>query len=100
MIEQLLIGLFQTAMGVTIGTYIGFKIGKKEIKRELTSFVTNELPHLLSSPKTELQIRKYAHIFFQELIETITEEEPDAEDREVRARDRKRTSARSQPRSE
>jgi len=103
MIEQFLLDLAKLIVGVCVGTYLGVKITKAEFKKEISSYLTNELPHLLASPKTELQIRKYAHIFFQELIKIITEEEkPDeqAEDRKVHEKRGPRTRARSQLGSE
>jgi len=100
MFEGFVLSLITTVVGVTCGTLIGMKIAKKEVKKEITSYLTNELPHLLRNPEIELHIRKYVNIAFQELIEIITEEEPeDAKDRKVHETDRKRTSVRSKPRS-
>lgn len=99
MIQELLIGLAQTAIGVTIGTLIGMKIAKREVKNEISSYLTNELPHLLATKEVKFRIRELAHVFFQELIDVITEEEEeDAEDTKVHEKNRKRTGVRSESR--
>lgn len=100
MIETFLLDLLKLTIGVCIGSYLGVKITKRELKGEISSYLTNELPHLLETKEVKFRIRELAHVFFQELISVITEEEKEdaKEDRKVHEKNRKRTSVRSKSR--
>lgn len=90
MITQFLLDLAKLVIGVCIGSYLGVRITKMELKKEITSYLTNELPHLMKNPNVELQIRKYAHVFFQELVKIIMEDEKDVrKNRENHQKNRK-----------
>lgn len=85
MIQEVLQSLIVTAVAVAIGSIIGSKIVKHDLKKEISGFLQNEFPHLLASPDVDFQIRKLAHIFFQEALSVILEEPEDDEEVETRA---------------
>jgi len=84
MIDQILVNLFTTLMGVTVGTYLGTKIMKHELSKEITKYLLNDLPHLLElySKDTECRRRVRAVIrsSLRELGEIIYEELKGTED--------------------
>lgn len=74
MIEQILIPIFTTVVGVAFGTYIGAKIMKKELMKQISGYIMNEVPHLLESEEFKDKARELAHVFIREVIEIVCEE--------------------------
>jgi len=73
-IEQVLANLVTMVIGVSVGTYLGAKIMKRELKKEISSYILNEIPHLLESQEFKEKARNLARIFIRELGTIIKEE--------------------------
>lgn len=74
MIEQILINLASMVFGVTVGTYLGAKIMKHELTKEVSHYIMNELPHVLGSEKFKAKMRDLARAGLRELWNIIMEE--------------------------
>ena len=74
MIEQALVNLGTMIVGVLLGTYIATKITKRELKKEITHYIINDLPHLLENERFREQARNLARVFIRELGTIIKEE--------------------------
>jgi len=74
MIEQAVINLASTLLGVTFGTYLGSKIMKRELTKELSKYLLNEIPHLLQTEEFKERARDLARVFIRELGSVIYEE--------------------------
>jgi len=57
-LEQIAINLATMVLGVTVGTYLGAKIMKHELTRELSRYIKNELPHILESEQFRVKARE------------------------------------------
>jgi len=74
MLEQVAINLATMVLGVTVGTYLGAKIMKHELTRELSRYIMNELPHVLASEQFRSKAREMARSAIRELWNIIMEE--------------------------
>ena len=74
MIEQILINLATMIVGVFSGTYLGAKIMKHELTKEVSHYIMNELPHVLASEDFKRKMRELAHSGIRELWNIIMEE--------------------------
>lgn len=74
MIEQVLVNLATMIVGVSFGTYLGAKIMKRELKKEISSYILNELPHVVESEEFRQKMREWFRGLLQELGEIIKEE--------------------------
>jgi hypothetical protein len=73
-IEQVLVNLATMIVGVSFGTYLGAKIMKRELKKEISSYILNELPHVVESEEFRQKMREWFRGLLQELGEIIKEE--------------------------
>jgi ketopantoate reductase len=74
MLEQIAINLLTMVLGVTLGTYLGAKIMKHELTKEISHYIMNELPHVLESEQFKVKARRMAHSAIRELWNIILEE--------------------------
>ena len=74
MIEQVLINLATMIVGVCFGTYLGAKIMKHELTKEVSRYIMNELPHVLASEDFNRKMRELARSGLRELWNIIMEE--------------------------
>ena len=74
MIEQILINLATMIVGVCFGTYLGAKIMKHELTREISRYIMNELPHVLASEDFKRKMRGLARSGMRELWDILMEE--------------------------
>lgn len=74
MIEQVLINLASMVFGVTVGTYLGAKIMKHELRREVSRYILNDLPHVLESPQFKAKAREMAKAAVREFWNVVMEE--------------------------
>lgn len=74
MIEQIAINLATMVVGVTVGTYLGAKIMKHELTKEISHYILNELPHLLESENFKAKMRELTRSGLRELWKIIMEE--------------------------
>jgi len=74
MIEQILINLATMIVGVCFGTYLGAKIMKHELTKEVSHYIMNELPHVLASEDFKRKMRQLARSGMRELWNIIMEE--------------------------
>jgi len=74
MIEQVLINLATMIVGVCFGTYLGAKIMKHELTKEVSRYIMNELPHVLASEDFKRKMRELARSGLRELWNIIMEE--------------------------
>jgi len=74
MIEQILINLATMIVGVCFGTYLGAKIMKHELTKEVSHYIMNELPHVLASEDFKRKMRELARSGMRELWNIIMEE--------------------------
>ena len=74
MLEQVAINLLTMVLGVTVGTYLGAKIMKHELTREISRYIMNELPHVLADEKFKAKAREMARSAIRELWNIIMEE--------------------------
>lgn len=74
MIEQVLVNFATLIASVSVGTYLGAKIMKRELKKEISSYILNEVPHLLESQEFKNETRSLARVFVRELITILSEE--------------------------
>jgi len=74
MLEQIAVNLATMVLGVTVGTYLGAKIMKHELTRELSRYIMNELPHVLENEQFRSKARKMARSAIRELWNIIMEE--------------------------
>ena len=74
MIEQILINLATMIVGVCFGTYLGAKIMKHELTKEVSHYIMNELPHVLASEDFKRKMRELARSGIRELWNIIMEE--------------------------
>jgi hypothetical protein len=74
MLEQIAINLLTMVLGVTVGTYLGAKIVKHELTREISHYIMNELPHVLESEQFKGKAREMARSAIRELWKIIMEE--------------------------
>jgi len=74
MIEQILINLATMIVGVCFGTYLGAKIMKHELTKEVSRYILNELPHVLASEDFKRKMRELARSGMRELWNIIMEE--------------------------
>jgi len=74
MIEQILINLVSMVFGVTVGTYLGAKIMKHELRKEVTRYILNDLPHVLADEKFKAKVRELTRTGIREFWNIIMEE--------------------------
>jgi hypothetical protein len=74
MIEQVLVNFATVVVGVCLGTYLGAKIMKRELKKEISSYILNELPHVVESEEFRLKMREWFKGLLQEIGTIIKEE--------------------------
>jgi len=80
-VEQVLVNLATMVVGVSLGTYLGAKIMKRELKKEISSYILNELPHVVESQEFREKMRKWFRGLLRE-IGTIIKEELGLRDRD------------------
>jgi len=73
-VEHLLLTLVVTVFGVSIGSYLGAKVMKRELKREVSAYLTNELPHLLESEEFKVRVRGWIREMVREAVAIGKEE--------------------------
>jgi len=71
---QILINFMTMLVGVSFGTYLGAKIMKHELRREITNYIMNEVPHLMASEEFKKQARELARTCIREIGTIIMEE--------------------------
>ncbi|MBS7270664.1 MAG: hypothetical protein KIH10_17735 [Candidatus Freyarchaeota archaeon] len=74
MIDQILTNVIPMIVAVSLGTYIGSKIMKRELKKEISRYLANEIPHLLENEEFKKKGRELLRVFVKELITVISEE--------------------------
>jgi hypothetical protein len=74
MIEEIVINLVSMVFGVTVGTYLGAKIMKHELRKEVTRYILNDLPHALADEKFKQKTRELTRTAIREFWNTIIEE--------------------------
>jgi len=74
MLEELLLTSAATVFAVSIGSYIGTKMIKRELKKEISTYITNELPHLLESEEVKARARGWVRGLVREAIDVGREE--------------------------
>jgi hypothetical protein len=73
-VEHVLVNLATMVVGVSLGTYLGAKIMKRELKKEISSYILNELPHVLESQEFRQKMREWFRGLLRELGTIIKEE--------------------------
>lgn len=73
-IEQFLINLVTMIVGVSIDTYLGAKIMKHELRREITRYIVNDLPHVFESEQFRSKMRGLVRSTIREFYVIIAEE--------------------------
>jgi len=61
-------------VGVCFGTYLGAKIMKHELTKEVSHYIMNELPHVLAGEDFKRKMRESARSGIRELWNIIMEE--------------------------
>jgi len=71
---EIFVDITKLMVAVTAGTYIGSRIIKHELKKEISAYIRNELPHLLEDERFKAKTRSLARAFVRELIAIVSEE--------------------------
>jgi len=71
---EVLIDVAKLMVAIFFGTYISSKIMKRELKKEISGYILNEIPHLLESQEFKDKARSLARAFVRELITIASEE--------------------------
>ncbi|KPV64694.1 MAG: hypothetical protein AOA65_0910 [Candidatus Bathyarchaeota archaeon BA1] len=74
MIKQFLVDLAKLVLGVTIVTYVGARIMRYELQKQIPHYIKNEIPHLLKGPELKAKAQELARIFLHEVYNLIIEE--------------------------
>jgi len=74
MLEGLLLTTAVTVFAVSIGSYIGTKMIKRELRKEISTYITNELPHLLESEEFKDKMRGWVRDLVREAVAAGREE--------------------------